>query len=228
MAKGLRFEGKVLQRSSIYAGIIALLPLLLILDGKVSRIDGVILILAFIFYFHRLLSQEERFTKILSNVFNRGKVGPKLFLKDLGLFLGGVCLLLLSAEGIVFSASHFATTLNLPLVIIGIFLVALGTTLPEMSFGMRSIIMGHKEMILGDVMGSVVVNSTLVLGLVALICPFAIPNFSPYFIGIIFTAAAVLFFLIFTRTADQIITKKEAIFLLGIYITFVICELLLK
>ena len=227
LTKGLRFEGKVLQRSPIYASAIALLPFLLMLDGKVSRIDGVILLLVLVFYFHYLLSQEERFTKILSDSFKKNQVGFKLFLKDFGLFLGGACLLLLSAEGIVFSVSNFATILNLPLVIIGIFLVAIGTTLPEMTFGIRSIAMGHKELILGNVMGAVVVNSTLVLGIVALICPFEIPSFSPYFIGIIFTAAACLFFTVFARTGRKI-TKKEALILLGIYITFVLAEILIK
>jgi len=227
LAKGLRFEGKILQRSSAYASIIACLPFLLILDGNLSRIDGVILILALVFYFYRLLSHGERFTKILSNFFNKDRDDFKPFLKNLGIFLGSVCLLLLSAEGIVFSAFNLAAILNLPLVIIGMFLVAIGTSLPEITFGIRSIAMGHKEMILGDVMGSVVINSTLVLGLVALICPFIIPDFSPYFVGIIFTAVTVFLFVVLTRTADQIITKKEALFLFGIYILFVICELLI-
>jgi cation:H+ antiporter len=225
LAKGLRFEGKILQRSSLYAAFIAPLPLLLMMDGKISRIDGVILFLAFGLYFYRLLSQEERFSKILSNSFNRDRVGFKLFLKDLGIFLGGVFLLLISAEGIVFSASSFAAEFNLPLVIIGAFLVALGTSLPELTFGIRSITMGHREMILGDVMGSVVINSTLILGLVALICPFEIANFSPYFIGIIFTVAAALFFTIFSRTSGTI-SKREAIFLILIYITFILFEIL--
>lgn len=226
LAKQLRFGSKILQRSSLYTAAIAPLPLLLMLDGKISRWDGIILFLAFGFYFHRLLSQEERFTKILSNSLRRDRVGFGLFLKDLKMFFGGVCLLLLSAEGIVFSVLKLAEIFNLPLLIIGIFLVALGTSLPEIAFAIESITMGHKEMILGDVMGSVVVNSTLILGLVALMCPFEISTFSPYFTGILFTVIVALSFAIFAKT-DRKITRREALFLLLIYVIFVICELFL-
>ena len=226
LAKQLRFGSKILQRSSLYTAAIAPLPLLLMLDGKISRWDGIVLFLAFGFYFHRLLSQEERFTKILSNSLRRDRVGFGLFLKDLKMFFGGVCLLLLSAEGIVFSVLKLAEIFNLPLLIIGILLVALGTSLPEIAFAIESITMGHKEMILGDVMGSVVVNSTLILGLVALMCPFEISTFSPYFTGILFTVIVALSFAIFAKT-DRKITRREALFLLLIYVIFVICELFL-
>ncbi len=227
LAGGMKLEGKVLQRSSLYAAAIAVLPLLLILDGKVSRIDGIILILALVFYFHRLLAREERFTRVFSNNFKREWTHFRLFLKDLGVFGGGVLLLLLSAEGIVFSSLNLAAEFNLPLVMIGLFLVALGTSIPEISFGIRSVIMGHKEMIIGDAIGSIVVNSALALGLVALISPFEIPNFSPYLVGFAFTVIAALFFVIFVRTGQKI-TKKEALFLLEIYILFILVEILTK
>ncbi len=227
LAHGIKLEGRVLQKSSLYASAIALLPLLLILDGKLSRIDGVILILALVFYFHQLLVQEERFTKVFSNDFKREWTHFKLFVRDLGIFCGGVVLLLLSAEGVVFSSLNLASEFNLSLIVVGLFLVAFGTSIPEIAFGVRSVIMGHKEMIVGNAIGSVVVNSALALGLVALISPFEIPNFSPYFIGIIFTVLAALVFLIFART-NQEITRKEALFLLEIYALFILVEILTK
>jgi len=227
LAKGLKFEGKILQRSTIYAVAIAILPLFLVLDGGISRIDGVILLLALVFYFHKLLSQEERFAKVFSNHFKREWSTFKTFLKDFGIFLGGIFLLLLSAEGIVYSASNLAAEFNLPLIVVGLFLVAFGTSVPEIVFGIRSVIMGHKEMIIGDAIGSVVVNSSLALGLVAIICPFEISNFSSYLVGIIFTVIAALAFFVFSRTGKEI-TRREALFLLGIYALFILVEILTK
>ncbi len=226
-AKGLKFKGKVLQRSSIYAGIYGLLPYILMIDGEISRSDGLILLLALSFYFIQLLSQEEHFTKVFADHFKRDWVHFKLFLKNLAIFWLGIILLLSSSEGVVFSASRIAEYFNLPLVIIGALLVAFGTSLPEISFGLRSIVMGHEDMILGDVMGSVVINSALVLGLIALISPLKIPNFSPYLRGTFFTVATCLFFVLFART-DRKITKNEAIFLLSIYILFFLAEFLAK
>ena len=227
LAKGLKFEEKILQKSSLYAAIIAFSPFLLMLDGKMSRWDGIILLLILIFYFSHLLEEQKRFTEVLVGEFKKDWTQFKLFLRDCLFFLGAICLLLLSAEGIVFSASNLARSFNMPLVMTGMLLVAIGTTLPEISFGIRSIVMGHKEMILGNVLGAVVVNSTLVLGLVALISPFEIYNFSPYLIGIIFTAVTCLFFAVFSRTGKEI-TKKEAFVLLAIYVLFVVSQLVIK
>ena len=227
LAKGLKFEEKILQKSSLYAAAIAFSPFLLMLDGKMSRWDGIILLLILIFYFNRLLQEQKRFTEVFIGEFKKDWTQFKLFLRNWLIFFGGICLLLLGAEGIVFSASNLAARFNMPLVITGIFLVAIGTTLPEISFGIRSIIMGHKEMILGDVLGSVVVNSTLILGLVALISPFEIYNFSPYLIGIIFTAITCLFFAVFSRTGKEI-TRKEAVVLLAIYVLFVVSQLVIR
>ena len=227
LGKGIKFKGKVLQRASVYAGIYTLLPLLLMLDGNVSRGDGIILFFALAFYFLQLLSEEERFTKIFSNHFMNDWPRLKLLFKNIFLFFIGIVLLLISAQGIVYSSSQIASLFNFPLVIIGTILVAFGTSLPEIAFGIRSITMGHKELILGDVMGSVVINSTLVLGLTAVISPFQINDFSPYLKGTIFTIATCLFFIIFART-DRKITKREAIFLVGIYALFVFAEVFLK
>lgn len=227
VGKGLKIEGETLRRSSFYVVIITFLPLFLIFDGKVSRLDGLILILALILYFYQLYSQEQKFTKVFSNNLKRGWGSFKSFLKDLGIFSVGAFILLISAEGIVFSASNLAVKFNIPLVVIGLFLVALGTSMPEIAFGFRSVIMGHKEMIVGNAMGAVVVNSAMALGLVALIAPFEIVYFSFYLNGIIFTIITGLFFYIFSRTGKEI-SRKEALFLIGIYFAFILIELLVK
>jgi len=82
-------------------------------------------------------------------------------------------------------------------------------------------------MILGNLMGSIMVPATLVLGIVYFICPIEIINFSPYAVARFFLVIAALFFFFAVRT-DGKITKKEAILLLGIYIAFVFFELLIK
>ncbi|GAI48832.1 unnamed protein product, partial [marine sediment metagenome] len=69
------------------------------------------------------------------------------------------------------------------------------------------------------------VPATLVLGIVALICPIEVPDFSPFAIGRFFLIISAIFFFFFVQTGRKI-TKKEALFLLGIYITFVLVEIL--
>lgn len=226
MAKRLKFKSKTIQRSAIYTPLIASLPLVLILDKDLSRIDGFILLLLSIVYFSWLISQKQRFATIIFNGF-RKKGNLAILLKQLAIFAMGVSLLLISAEILVRSATTLAQDLNLPLVVTGLILVAIGTSIPEITFGIKSIKLGHKQMILGDVMGSVVVNSSLVLGVTALISPFKIEYLLPYSAGIVFTVITALFFAIFAKT-DREITKKEGLALLFIYASFVVVEFMIK
>jgi cation:H+ antiporter len=226
-AKGLPAESKMVQTSAIFTMVIAILPLLLILDGVLGRGDGILLIFAFFFYLFWLFSKKERFSKI----YNDSKVPIvkefKIFIKDLGRVILGLIFLLIAAEGIVRSASFFSQSLNLPLATIGILIVGLGNAIPETYFALIAARKARNWMILGDLMGSVIAAATLVLGVVALICPIEIFDFSPFAIARFFLIIAAIFFFFFVRT-ERKITKKEALFLLSIYIMFILVEILVK
>ena len=223
LTKGLTLKKKIVQESTVYAILYSLLPFLLIRDGSISRTDGVVLLASFVFYFSRLLSQQKRFTEI----FNRQKidwVNFKLFLLNLLVFCLGVFLLILSSKGVVLSTLKIAESFNMPTVIIGIFLIAFGTSLPEITFGIKSMSLKQENMIIGNAMGSIVTNSTLVLGIASLIAPITINDFAPYFNGIAFVLITCLFFIIFART-DYKITRREAVSLIIIYFVFILLEI---
>jgi len=223
----LEIERETVRRNSILMAIIALLPLLLLLDGDISRIDGIILLLAFIFYITWLFDRKELFSKVYDETPQiRERRLSKGFLKDFGIFFGSILLLLLAAYGIVKSASYFAEFIGVPVGIIGIFLVGAGTALPEVYFSIRAGRAGQPGMILGNLMGCVAITSTLVLGVVALICPIKIADFSPFAAARIFLLISVLLFLFISRTHEKI-SKTEAIILLLIYFVFLVFEIIL-
>lgn len=219
----LQVEKKIVRRDAILTALVAVLPLLLILDRELSRIDGVILLFVFFFYIFWLFSQKERF----SRVYNNQTAGFKQFLKDILIFLISMGLLLISAELIVNSAVSLAKVIGVSPVIIGILFIGAGTALPETYFVVRAALRGKREMILGNLMGSVVVTSLFVLSIVALISPIKINDFSPYFAARIFLLLSTVFFVIFIQSGQKI-TKKEALFLLLIYFSFVTVEILLE
>jgi len=96
-----------------------------------------------------------------------------------------------------------------------------------MYFSIVSAKKGEGWLVLGDLMGSVITAATLVLGIVALISPIHIVDFSPFAIARVFLVLAAVSFLVFVRTGQKI-TRKEAIFLLFLYIAFLISEILIK
>ncbi|KPJ72986.1 hypothetical protein AMJ48_02795 [Parcubacteria bacterium DG_74_1] len=226
-AKGLPAASKMVQASAVFTIVAAILPLLLLWDKTLDWRDAIVLILLFFFYIFWLFSKKERFTKIYEG--DRISVIKefKIFIKDLGRLILSLLFLLIAAEGIVYSASFFSEVLNLPLGLIGILIVGVGSAIPETYFAIMAARRFQTWMILGNIMGSVVIIATLVLGIVALICPIEIEDFSPFAIARLFLIIAAMFFFFFVRT-DRKITTKEAFFLLGLYLIFFLIEVLTK
>ena len=262
---GISAESRTIQTTSLFTLVAAILPLVLIWDGLLSRSDGIILILFFVFYIFWLFSKKERFAKIYNKQDisitrarqSRAKAkrtsfsslpSPALwagsvvedeaiasstikdfknFIHDLGKIFLGIFLFIIASQGIVASAQFFAYTFNFPLILIGVLIIGFGSALPEVYFAVSMARKGESWMILGDLMGAVIVPATLVLGIVALICPIKIPDFSSFAIARIFLIISTLFFFFFIRT-ERRITKKEAFFLLGIYIVFFLVEVMTK
>lgn len=220
---GLSSESRTVQGSSIYVMIVSLLPLFLIFDGTLSRIDGIFLLISFAIYTAWLFSKKDRFAKIYNGVTE--SISFTRFLKDLLLIVIGLIFLLAGGHGIVKSATFFYQEFHLPLGLIGIFVVAIGTCMPEIFFSLQAARKGQDWMILGNQMGNIAITSTFVLGIVSLITPIKINDFSPFAIARLFLIIAALSFFFFLKTGQKI-TKKEGLFLIGIYVVFLIVEVL--
>ncbi len=221
--RGLRLASKTVQGTAVFTLLLALLPLTLVIDKEISREDGLILIFAFLIYSFWLFGRKDRFSKVYN------KMEQELGLKDVFNYvfniIFSISLLLLAAEGVVRSVMYFSGFFKLPIILIGILIVSLGNALPEIFFSIQAAKKGKSWMVAGNLMGAVIFPVTLVLGIDALIHPIVINNFSPFVIGRAFLIISAVFFLIFIRTGKRI-SKKEAAFLLLIYIAFILAEIL--
>ena len=230
----LDFETENVRVSADFTIIFALLPFLLMLDGSLSRIDGIILIASYFIYSVWVFSKKERFSEFYALKGKKSKMhygykgSPiqqfRQFMGDISMFIVGIALLLASAQGIVSSASFFAAMFSLSLVAVGVFVVGLGTALPETYFAVASARRGNGWMVVGNLLGSTVFTASFVLGVVALIRPIIITDFSPYVVARIFLIVSAVAFLFFSRS-DRAISSKEALFLLILYVLFVITQL---
>lgn len=206
---------------------LTLLFVVLLNDGVLSRIDGAVLLTVFVGYMFHLYRQKEVFKgglKTNKNIFNKNGNGPvrrtKIFFKNLSSFSFGIILLLGSSIAVVQSAKYLAISFNIPLVVIGIFLVAIGTSLPEMVFSIRSVFSGHEGMSFGNLLGSVSINSTLILGVTALISPIVIVNPQIIWMSIMVMIVSVFLFSYFIYTRGAI-NRKEGFILLLMYLLFI-------
>jgi cation:H+ antiporter len=207
--------GKTVQTTAVFTMVSALLPIILIFDGNLSRTDGVILIGLFFTYVFWLLSKKEMFSKIYThakheiqsglhhemnsemhsesrhdlhnitypnthhNTHHNHIITPKIrhALRDFFLILTGVGILVGASVGIVFSASFLASSLGVPILIVGLLITGLGNALPEIYFAVASAKRNETQLIIGNLMGSVIFPATLVLGIVALIHPIESAHF---------------------------------------------------
>ena len=97
-----------------------------------------------------------------------------MLLGDLGLFLGGLALLLLGGDSLVKGVSGFAQKVGMPPFKAGLFLLAFATSLPELAVNARAVAAGHTDLALGNAIGSNIVNIGLTLGIAALAAPLVV------------------------------------------------------
>lgn len=219
---GITAKSRTIHGTLLFTIIAAVLPIFLIWDGALSRMDGLLMIILFFVYVTWLFSKKERFAKTCEDT---APIAESFKASFSGIFKIIFCLAVfaIASEGIVRSAKYFADTFNWPIILIGLFIVGLGNCAPEMFFAISAARNKMEWMVLGDLMGTIIAPATLVLGIVALINPIEITDFSPFGIARIFTFIAIFFFFFFIKN-DSRISKKEAVFLLFIYIAFIITE----
>lgn len=218
----LQADSKLVRKSALFTTIIAVLPLFLILDGVLSKGDGLVLIMSFIIYIVWVFLRGERFHKI----YDGEQIRLRDFFYDLGVVILSLGVIIISSQGIVKSALYVGKSLNMPLILVGILIVALGNALPETYFAVVSARKEQNWMVLGDLMGSIISCATMVLGITALIHPIRIVNLPAVAIARFFLILAAVFFLIFTLTGKRI-SRREAAFLLLFYLVFIAIEIMI-
>ncbi len=221
LSGGIAVRSIIARRDALYMLFFALAPVILLIDGTLSRVDALALLIFYALYILRLFHQRTHFQDLVNHV------DTKLIWREVTIFVIAIFFLLASSEVLVYSAKNLAYDFNIPVSLIGLFLVAAGTSLPELAFGLKAVELKHTGQVLGNLLGSVVANSTLVLALTALVSPIVISNFSLIFSSVAFLITVLVLFEIGVYT-DKKLDVQEGIMLLFVYIFFIITEFFLQ
>lgn len=157
--------------------------LLFALDGSFSRLEGVIwfsgLITYIVFLFYKSRKeQREAAAEIdpeVAALIGDTSQAKQAWPKNLALILGGLALLVLGSRWLVDSAVIFANYLGVSEVVIGLTIVAAGTSLPEVVTSIIAAIRGERDIAVGNVVGSNIFNIMAVLGIASIVAPTGIP-----------------------------------------------------
>jgi cation:H+ antiporter len=132
----------------------------------------------------------------------------------------GSGLLMLSLGGAFASdgASGFAARLGVPAAIVGVTIVSIGTTLPELVTSVLAVRKGQADLAMGNAVGSCIFNAGAILGLVGLLAPAPVP--ASLQVPLIFMGALALALIVIARTFDRTVARIEGVLLLGSYVAF--------
>lgn len=225
----LNIRGKSHTTDFIHAFMAGIAPFILLLDHNLSRVDGFILIALYGFYNFLILRERNKemteqedggFIAGLLRKIRRNHTGRNFRYVFLGL-----AMMLFAADMIVKIGLKISEGIGIPVLLVGLFLVAVGTSLPELAFELKAVRRKESAMFVGNLLGSVVANGTLVIGLTAVIYPIEIRAFSEYTTASLFFIAVCSFFYFFIRSKQRL-ERWEGFVLLAIYILFIFLELM--
>ena len=153
---------------------------LMSLDGIIGRLEGILLFIGIIVYTVFLIVQSRKETKAVEEEYaqeyaDKKETGWKPWLINLGLVGVGLTLLVLGSNWLVDSAISIARWLGLSELIIGLTIVAAGTSMPEVATSIAAAVKGERDIAVGNVVGSNIFNILSVLGLTAMVAPSGVP-----------------------------------------------------
>lgn len=138
---------------------------------------------------------------------------------SLFILLVGVTFLVFGANFLVDGASVIAKRFNIPNIVIGLTIVAFGTSAPELVVNVISALNGKSAITLGNVIGSNIINVLVILGVTALIYPLTVArNTVKYEIPIALFAAVLTYVL----SKNEVLSKADGFILLGCFILFLL------
>ena len=168
----LLVKSETLQREYPVMFMIMIISLLLCMDGELSRLDGTILLLGLVALILWMIKLGLRKHKVdpLETEYEQEipylTTGKALFWLAVGMIL-----LLVSSRTLVWGAINIAQALGISDLIIGLTIVAIGTSLPELAASIVSALKGEPDIAIGNIIGSNMFNLLAVLGLPGLIAP---------------------------------------------------------
>ena len=213
LLSNLLMEKSVLEKDLPFlVGITILWAVFIVIGWNISQIEGIILLvilLAYIIYLVRSARKSKD-----ADVVEK----PKLSLpKSIIFILVGIAGIVLGGDLVVNSASDIAIALGMSEALVGLTIVAIGTSLPELVTSITALRKGDNQLVIGNVIGSNIFNILFVLGASSAIS--AIPLDSSLLIDVLFMVAVTILCYIFGKTQDKY-DKKEGIILIALFIVY--------
>lgn len=213
LLSNLLMEKSVLEKDLPFlVGITILFAVFIFIGGDITNIEGIILLVILIAYIIYLIFDAKKSSE--STVVEKPKWSlPKsivfIIISLVGIVLGG--------DLVVDSASAIAIALGMSETLVGLTIVAIGTSLPELVTSITALKKGENQLVIGNVIGSNIFNILFVLGASSAIS--AIPIDSGMLVDVLFMIGVTILCFIFGKTQEKY-DKKEGIILILLFVAY--------
>ena len=208
IAKSIKPKRDLFAQDSSWSLFPILIFILMGLDGELSRFDGFLFLVLMGAYLIFLI-QSNQVEELDDDL-----VKEKFDWKKTGLFLGlGFIFTVVGANYAVQSAGDIALSFGVSQWIVGLFLVAFGTSLPELVVSMKAALKNNADMAIGAIIGSNVANFTMVLGMSSLIHPLNVDLNATFFDVL---AALIVSVMLVFITANKLYNKSAGLVMMTV------------
>lgn len=209
----LLMEKSVLNKDLPFlVGITVLFAIFIFIGWNITNIEGIILLVILIAYLIYLILNAKKSSE--STIVEK----PKLSLpKSIIFMIVGLAGIVLGGDLVVDSASAIALALGMSETLVGLTIVAIGTSLPELVTSLTALKKGENQMVIGNVIGSNIFNILFVLGASSAIS--AIPLSPSLLTDVLFMLAVTVLCFIFGKTQEKY-DKKEGVILVLLFIAY--------
>ncbi len=198
-------------KDSTWALVPVLIFILMVIDGVISRFDAVLLLLLMGAYLLFLLQDAKDIPEEGFEDIEEIDTSDFSWIKTLPVLVSAFILVVVGAHFTVESASEIAKTFGISEWIIGIIMISFGTSLPELVVSISAAVKGKVDMAIGNIIGSNMANTTVVIGAAALTSPLSIN--APAYLFDIATMIIATLLLVFI-TANKLYNKSAGISLI--------------
>lgn len=196
-------------------------------SAVITRVDGILLLLFFAIFMRYTFSQAKTASGDDPAAQNAASVPDMPVWGAVVYVAGGLAGLLFGGDRFVAGASDIASALGVSEAVIGLTIVATGTSLPELATSVTAAIKGKTGIALGNVIGSNIFNISMVLGVSATVSPLPLGNVGNLDLGVL--AVASLLFLAFAGFIERrTITRLEGAVMTLCYVTYIVTLLCMQ
>lgn len=204
------------ERESSWMILSAALLLVLAIDGKISRVDGLILLAAYYPYFKGTLNDAQRQRK------NAPAVSVTQPLLHLTVFLAGLGMIVLGSSWVVENGTTLAHRLGMNDLLIGVTFYAFGTSLPEFAIAMGAVLNRQADVTLGEIYASNIFTGLAVAGVLCLVLPLPVePLILNRDLPMLIVAGVLM--QMFVTTGKRFV-RLEALVMIAIYALFLAAQ----